>query len=132
MMLLRMIDHLKLKGITAFLTALTGEHGPLGSTELEVSSLIDTWLLVRTVEKDGERNRFLDIQKSRGMAHSNQVREFLMTDNGVELRDVYVGPGGVLTGSARVAQEVRDRELEMTQAQGIKRRRNESVRRGKG
>jgi circadian clock protein KaiC len=131
-MLLRMIDHLKTSGMTAFMTALTSDDSPTGSTELEVSSLIDTWLMVRTVERDGERNRLLDIQKSRGMAHSNQVREFLMTDNGVELRDVYVGPSGVVTGSARVAQEAQDRELEMNQSQNIERRRKESARRGKG
>ena len=130
MMLLRMIDYLKMSGITAFLSALTSEGSPIDATELDVSSLIDTWLLVRSVERDGERTRLLNVLKSRGMAHSNQVREFLMTDNGVELRAVYVGPGGVLTGSARAAQEASDRASELMQAQTIEQRRKESTRRG--
>jgi len=75
--------------------------------------LVDTWLLLRDVESDGERNRVLYVLKSRGMAHSNQVREFLMTGNGVELREAYLGPAGVLTGSARLVQEAREREEEV-------------------
>jgi circadian clock protein KaiC len=70
---------------------------------------MDTWLLVRNLEASGERNRGLYILKSRGMAHSNQVREFVLSDQGIDLVDVYVGPGTVLTGSARVAQEARER-----------------------
>lgn len=111
-MLLRMIDHLKLTGVTGFFTALTAEP-QTHETDLEISSLIDSWLLLRNVEMEGERNRLLYIYKSRGMAHSNQVREFVMTDNGVQLRDVFIGPGGALTGSARLAQENRDFETEL-------------------
>jgi circadian clock protein KaiC len=70
---------------------------------------MDSWLLLRNLECNGERNRGLYVFKSRGMAHSNQIREFLLTDHGVQLRDVYVGPSGLLTGSARVAQEARER-----------------------
>lgn len=70
---------------------------------------MDTWLLVKTTEGNGEHNRVLYVRKSRGMAHSNQIREFLLTDNGIELADVYVGPQGVLTGSARQAQEAKER-----------------------
>jgi len=109
-MLLRIIDRLKQLGITGFFTSLTSGGQTLEATELDVSSLVDTWLLLRDIESDGERNRVLYVLKSRGMAHSNQLREFLMTKNGVELREAYLGPAGVLTGSARVAQEARERE----------------------
>ena len=78
-------------------------------TEVGISSMMDTWLLLKTMEGNGERNRGLYILKSRGMAHSNQVREFILSDAGVQLRDVYIGSGGVLTGSARVAQEAKDK-----------------------
>jgi circadian clock protein KaiC len=110
-MLMRLIDFLKTKNITGFLTNLTGDtttHG-LEQTDVGVSSLVDTWLLLRDIELNGERNRGLNILKSRGMAHSNQVREFLLTERGVDLRDVYVGADGVLTGTARLAQEARER-----------------------
>jgi circadian clock protein KaiC len=72
-----------------------------------VSSLTDTWLLLRNVESDRERNRLLFVIKSRGMAHSNQVREFVLTDHGAQLLDVAIGPQGVLTGSARIEQQKR-------------------------
>ncbi len=111
-MLVRLIDFFKSRGLTAFFTSLSApemqEH-----TDLSVSSLIDTWLLLRNVELNGERNRTIFVIKSRGMSHSNQVREFLLTDEGVRLRDAYLGPHGVLTGSARLQQEIRDREAEL-------------------
>jgi circadian clock protein KaiC len=81
----------------------------LEATEVGLSSLMDTWLLVRQDEADGERNRLLFVLKSRGMAHSNQVREFLITGEGIHLREVYLGPQGVLTGTARIALESRER-----------------------
>ncbi len=81
----------------------------LEQSEVGISSLMDTWLLVRMLETGGERNRLLYVLKSRGMAHSNQMREFRLSDRGIELLDVYVGPGEVLTGSARLVQESRDR-----------------------
>ncbi len=96
----RDLDLLKSRGITAVLTTLA--HGTEETSDIEVSSLIDTWLLLRNHESNGERNRLMFVIKSRGTAHSNQVREFLLTDHGAELVDVYVGPDGVLTGSARV------------------------------
>lgn len=111
-MVLRLIDRLKQLGITGFFTSLTAGGHAAEATELNISSLVDTWLLLRDMESDGERNRVLYVLKSRGMAHSNQLREFLMTKNGVELREAYLGPAGVLTGSARVAQEAREREEE--------------------
>ena len=88
-----------------------------------VASLIDTWLLVRTLEGNGEHNRLLSVLKSRGMAHSNQVREFLITDRGVELADVYVGPQGVLTGSARSAQEAKERSDAVDRQEDLEQRR---------
>jgi circadian clock protein KaiC len=108
-MVVRLIDFLKTRGITALLTSLTaGESASEEATLIAVSSLVDTWLLVRTRESNGERNRTLYVLKSRGMAHSNQVREFLITAHGVDLIDVYIGEGGVLTGSARKQQESRE------------------------
>ena len=104
-MLVRVIDFLKSRQITAFFTSLTTGGSALEQSEIGVSSLIDTWLLVREVEMNGERSRGLYVLKSRGMTHSNQVREFLLTDHGVELVDVYLGPNGALMGSARLAQE---------------------------
>ena len=107
-MLLRLIDFLKQKQITALMTTLTGGAAAQEQTEVNISSLVDTWLLLRDIESGGERNRGLYILKSRGAAHSNQIREFLLTDHGVELRNVYLGEAGLLTGSARVAQEAKD------------------------
>jgi circadian clock protein KaiC len=108
-MVTRLIDFLKTEKITAVLTSLTAGGDEREQTEVGISSLIDTWLLLRNIEEGGERNRGLYVLKSRGMAHSNQVREFLLTSRGIELLDVYVGEQGVLTGSMRVAQEARER-----------------------
>ncbi|MGE0527792.1 MAG: circadian clock protein KaiC [Bdellovibrionales bacterium] len=108
-MLMRLIDFLKNHQITAIFTSLLHNEHQLESTDVGVSSLMDSWLLLRTFEIGGERNRGLNILKSRGMNHSNQVREFRFSESGVDLIDVYVGPQGVLTGSARVVQEARDR-----------------------
>jgi circadian clock protein KaiC len=109
-MLLRLMDYMKSLQITAFLISLSHSASPVEQSEAEISSLIDTWLLVRDMEYAGERNRGLYILKSRGMAHSNQIREFVFGPRGVELLDVYLGPAGVLTGSARMIQETKDRE----------------------
>jgi circadian clock protein KaiC len=108
-MLLRLVDFLKSKRITALFTHLTHGGNPTEATDVGISSLIDTWLLVRDIELGGERNRGLYVLKSRGMKHSNQIREFLITSEGIQLEDVYVGPEGVLTGSLRAAQEARER-----------------------
>jgi len=112
-MLSRLIDYLKLKHITALCTDLTAVGGSLEKTEVGVSPLMDTWILLQTMEGTGERNRGLYILKSRGMEHSNQVREFTLTNSGIQLRDVYIGSGRVLTGSARLSQEA----LEAAEAQ---------------
>jgi circadian clock protein KaiC len=125
-MLMRLTDFLKSQGITALFTSLTHGGNALEGTQVGISSLIDTWLLLRDIELGGERNRALCILKSRGMAHSNQIREFLLTDRGVEFKDVYVGPEGVLTGSRRQAQEVRDQAATLNRQQGIERRQREA------
>ncbi len=125
LMLLRLVDSLKLWNITGFFTSLTSAAGPLEQTDIAISSLIDTWLLVRAMESGGERNRGLYILKSRGMHHSNQIREFTLTGHGIELRDAYIGPAGVLTGSARVAQEAQERAAQLRIDQDIQRKRED-------
>ena len=124
-MLSRMIDYLKIKQITAFCTDLTSTSGTLELNSTDISSLMDTWLLLQVLETSGERNRGLYLLKSRGMAHSNQVREFILSSNGAQLRDVYIGSGVVLTGSARVAQEARDKALALECQQEIERKQRE-------
>lgn len=104
-MLLRMVDLLKERQITALMTTLTSGADAQEQTEIDISSLVDTWLLLRDIESAGERNRGLYILKARGLAHSNQIREFILTNHGIDLREVYLGEAGLLTGSARVAQE---------------------------
>lgn len=121
-MLLRLVDFLKMKQITAFFASLTSAGNDLELSDVSISSLIDTWLLLRDIEIGGERNRALYILKSRGMAHSNQIREFKLSDNGIELLDVYVGSEGVLTGSARLSQEAKDRAEQVMRQQEIKRK----------
>ena len=116
-MLMRLVDFLKMKQITGLFTSLTSGGEILERSEVAISSLIDTWLLVKDIEIGGERNRGLYILKSRGMAHSNQIREFLLTDHGVELRDVYVGASGVLTGSARLAQAAQEQAGKLVRLQ---------------
>ena len=118
-MLLRLVDFLKMKRITAFFTSLTAAGENLENSDVYVSSLIDTWLLLRDIEIGGERNRGLYVLKSRGMAHSNQIREFRLTNNGIELVDVYVGVDGVLTGSARLSREMEDDAEKLLRQQEI-------------
>lgn len=113
-MLTRLIDYFKRRKITAFFTSLTSGGDLTESTEVGVSSLMDTWLLLRDMESGAERNRLLHLLKSRGMAHSNQVREFLLTDDGVQLAEVYTGPSGrLLTGSARAVIEAEERAQQL-------------------
>ena len=118
-MLLRLVDFLKMKQVTAFFTSLSAADENMEITDIYISSLIDTWLLLRDIEIGGERNRGLYVLKSRGMAHSNQIREFRLTDHGIELLDVYVGAEGVLTGSARLSQETKDEAEQLLRQQEI-------------
>ena len=116
-MLIRLVDFLRMKKITGFLISLSSAGSKsLETTEEGLSSMVDTWLLLRDMESGGERNRLMYVLKSRGMAHSNQVREFLITSQGIKLMEVYLGAGGVLTGSARVNQL----NLERAQTQNVK------------
>lgn len=122
-MLMRLVDFLKSGRITALVTSLTESADNMEQSEVGLSSLIDTWILLRDLESNGERNRGLYIIKARGLAHSNQIREFVLTDHGAELLDVYLGPEGILTGSARVAQEAQDRRTQSERRQEIERQR---------
>jgi len=124
-MLMRLFDFLKMKQITGLFTNLTSGGGVLEHSEVLISSLIDTWLLLRAIDSGSERNRGLSILKSRGMAHSNQLREFLLTEQGVVLRDVYVGPEGVLTGSARLTKEAENEAEQLMRRQEVELRRIE-------
>ena len=124
-MVIRLIDFLKSRGITAMLTNLTSGGESLERTDIQISSIVDTWLLLRDVEVSGERNRTMFVLKSRGMRHSNQLREFLLTDQGLQLLDVYVGPEGVLTGSARSALEAREKAANVQLLQETERRSRE-------
>jgi circadian clock protein KaiC len=104
-MITRLIDYLKAGQVTSLFTSLTQGGHVLQQSEAAMSSLMDSWLLLQDLEGNGERNRVLYVLKARGMAHSNQVREFLISSHGIDLVDAYIGPSGVLTGSARAAQE---------------------------
>ena len=121
-MIIRLIDFLKQREVTAFLTNLTSGGEALERTDVDISSIVDTWLFMRDIELAGERNRALYVLKSRGMAHSNQLREFLLTPQGVDLLDVYVGPEGVLTGSSRLSQEAREEAAALARRQDTERR----------
>lgn len=121
--LTRLLDFLKLQKITVVILDLTTSNNT-ETTDIGISSLADTWILLRDIELNGERNKGLYILKSRGMAHSNQIREFILTSEGIDLLDVYTGSEGVLTGSARYAQEARDKaELVLLQDEILRKRR---------
>jgi circadian clock protein KaiC len=120
----RLIDYLKTEQITTVCTTLTHDNPNADHAEIGLSSLMDTWILLRDLESSGERNRGLYVLKSRGMAHSNQIREFRLTDNRIKLTDVYLGPaGGVLTGAARASQEAKERSEEEARVRELERKR---------
>lgn len=125
LMLTRLVDFLKARGITALFTSLTSDADHPEMSEVGISSLMDTWLLVRNLESNGERNRGLYVLKSRGMPHSNQIREFILSDRGAQLLDVYTGPAGVLTGTARMVQEEREKAEALMLQNEIERKRRE-------
>ena len=124
--LTRLIDFMKMDGITGLFTSLLAEG--VDETAVGVSSLMDTWIMLRDIETNGERNRGLYILKSRGVAHSNQVREFLLTSKGIDLLDIYTGPGGVMTGALRAAQEAKERAQALEHEQEIQRMQRELAR----
>jgi circadian clock protein KaiC len=121
-MLIRLIDFLQAEQITVMFTALTLNTVINEQTDEGVSSLVDAWILVRDIENNGERNRGMYIMKSRGMKHSNQVREFVISDEGLSLVDVYLGPEGVLTGSAREAQQLMESTSEVLRTHAVTRK----------
>lgn len=128
-MLMRLIDYAKSLQITGLFTNLsndreTGAYG-LEPTEMHVSSLMDAWLILKNVEGNGERNRAFSIIKARGIAHSNQLREFVLTGKGIQLLDVYKGSEGVLFGSARIAQEKREIAERLWKNEEIERKQRE-------
>jgi circadian clock protein KaiC len=130
-MLMRLLDFLKEQQITAMFTTLTSSGKAEEETAVGISSLADTWILLRAVEWNGERNRCLYVLKSRGMAHSNQIREFLVSKRGINLVPAYVGSGVVYTGSARLAQEAREKEEFLRQQQEFEdKRKHFSTKRG--
>jgi circadian clock protein KaiC len=121
-MLVRLMDYLKSREITCVFTNLTKDGETLEHTDVGISSLTDTWILCRDQELNGERNRCVYILKSRGMAHSNQVREFVMSPEGIRLMPPYIGSGVVLTGTARVAQEAKEKADALVRCQEIEQR----------
>jgi circadian clock protein KaiC len=130
-LLMRIVDFLKVNQITALFTSLTSGECSVETSDVGISSLIDTWLLLRDIELNGERNRGMYVLKSRGMANSNQIREFVLTNHGVELRDVYIGASGVLTGSARIAQEAHENSEVLTRKHDIELKKREIARKRK-
>ncbi len=126
-MVTRLIDYLKAGQITSLFTSLTHGGQALQQSEIAMSSLMDCWLLLEDFEGNGERNRLLYVIKARGMAHSNQVREFLISNRGIDLVDAYIGPSGVLTGSARAAQAAREKAEALEHRQEADRRKRELV-----
>ena len=124
----RLIDFFKTHLITALFLSLTSASNAEAATDVGVSSLMDVWVLLRNIESNGERNRGLYILKARGTAHSNQIREFHITDQGVDLLDVYIGSEGVLMGTSRKAQEAKERALTLERQQQIARLQREVAR----
>ena len=124
-MVTRLVDYLKAGHVTTIFTSLTQGGHALQQSEASMSSLMDSWLLLQDFEGNGERNRVLYVLKARGMAHSNQVREFLISKNGVDLVDAYIGASGVLTGSARAAQEALEKATTLASLQEAARRKRE-------
>jgi len=129
-MVTRLVDYLKAGQVTSLFTSLTQGGHSLQQSEAAMSSLMDSWLLLQDLEGNGERNRVLYVLKARGMAHSNQVREFLISNRGIDLVDAYIGPSGVLTGSARAAQTAREKAEVLSNHQEAARRKRELERKG--
>jgi circadian clock protein KaiC len=126
----RLIDFLKVNDITALFTALiSGLNSQMDATDEGVSSLVDTWISVRDLEGIGERNRGLSILKSRGMSHSNKVREFIVTDQGIQLLDVVIGPQGIVTGASRMVQRLQEQAQALAAQQELERKDRELERR---
>ncbi|MDB5880569.1 MAG: KaiC 1, partial [Ramlibacter sp.] len=120
--LLRLIDLLKSHGITALFTSLSSIDETMNESDHAISSLMDSWVSLSNTISNGERNRILYVLKARGMGHSNQLREYQITSEGIKVVPAYIGAAGVLTGSARVTQEASEREDLATARQEVERR----------
>jgi circadian clock protein KaiC len=127
--LLRLADLCKARGITGIFTSLSLATDHVTESDRGVSSLMDSWISLTDVEASGERNRVMYVLKSRGMGHSNQLREYLLTDHGIRLIEPYIGANGVLTGAARLSQESSERDHDRARQQAIARRRRDLDRR---
>ena len=127
--LLRMIDLLKSRDITALFTSLRNDDGILDERDRGLSSLMDCWIKLIDIEANGEINRSLYGIKARGMSHSNQVREYHMSANGIELIEPYLGPAGVLTGTARLTQVAQEKAAKLQRQQDLERRQRDLARR---
>ncbi len=126
LMLTRLIDYLKLKNITTVCTSLVEQESNDGVNGQGISSLMDAWINLRFFESDSELNRGFSVIKSRGMEHSNQIREFILTDHGIEIKDVYIGKsGGLLMGSSRAVQEANEMAEAVSQSQDMARKKRE-------
>lgn len=123
--MMRLVDFFKTHQITTVLTHLNLGGNPQEQTDIGISSLMDTWLLLRDDESSGERNRLLYVLKSRGMKHSHQVREFRLTNTGVQLVDVYLGASGVMAGTERTIQEAQEKAEALVRRQAIERKQHE-------
>jgi circadian clock protein KaiC len=130
-LLTRMIDLLKSRGITTLVTELISGGSTVEATNTDISSLMDAWIQLREMESGGERTRVLSLLKARGMAHSHQFREFVLTDEGVSLLDVYTGPAGLITGTARYTQEAQEEAEHKRRLQEIERKKRELERKRK-
>lgn len=114
--LARLIDYLKARSVTMFMTTLSdAEHSGAGG----VSSLADTWLNLSNHELAGERNRVIVVLKSRGTPHSNQLREFVLSDDGIKIVDAYAGEGGLLMGTARLEAQTRARAADQERGEAL-------------
>ncbi len=127
--LLRMMDLLKSRGITALFTSLRADGAGTEGSDQGLSSLMDAWIKLDDLEANGERTRALYLIKARGLSHSNQVREYRITDAGIELIEPYLGPDGVLTGTARVTQTAREQAATLRRRQEGERRKRDLARR---
>lgn len=125
--LLRLVDLLKSRGITAIFCSLADVNVRAPGLEREISSLMDTWISLTNIEADGEHNRLLFVLKSRGMGHSNQVREYQIGEHGIDLLQPYIGPNGVLTGTARLRQEALEKRAEASRLEQVDRRKRDVV-----
>jgi circadian clock protein KaiC len=129
--LLRLVDLLKSRGITAVFTSLSSTDQASSVNDRSISSLMDTWISLSHIETNGERNRLVYVLKSRGMDHSNQVREYQISNGGIAMVPAYVGAGGVLTGSARLAQEAQERDESAARDELVLQKKRELERRRK-